>query len=135
MVHMDKYTFGGSRWIKFRSRIVGTFVWSGCSVSRFFVWIARRVNKLSVRWARRSAALRERAEPTTIHISKIVPLDKWTMRIEFTVDRKERWCLHLHSMLPIYTETFASYKRGEEVEIEDVHYYSVSGQRNEWKKM
>lgn len=132
---MDKYTFGGNRWAKLRSNIVGAFVWSGCGVSRFCIWLSRRVNTLSVRLARKSAALRSAAEPTTIHISKIVPLDKWTMRIEFMADRKDRYCVHLFSKSPRYGEMFASYKRGDAVEVEDIHYYSVAGMHTEWKKM
>ena len=132
---MDQYSFGGSRWLRIRSRIVSSFVWSGCGVSRFFVWMARRVNGISIQLSHRVKRLKEQAEPTTIHIYKVVPLDKWTMRIEFTVDRKERRCVHLQSMTSTYAETFASYKRGEEVGINDRHYYSVAGMQSEWKKM
>jgi hypothetical protein len=38
-------------------------------------------------------------------------------------------------MTSTYAETFASYKRGEEVEIIDRHYYSVAGMQSQWKKM
>jgi hypothetical protein len=132
---MDQYSFGGSRRLRIRSRIIASFVWSGCGISRFFVWMARRVNGISIQLSHRVKRLKEQAEPTTIHINKVVPLDKWTMRIEFTVDRKERRCMHLQSMTPTYAETFASYKRGEEVGINDRHYYSVAGMQSEWKKM
>ena len=132
---MDQFSFGGSRWLRIRSRIIASFVWSGCGISRFFVWMARRMNNISIRLSHRVEHLREEAEPTIIHVNKVVPLDKWTMRVDFMVDRKERYCIHLYSMEPIYAETFASYKRGEKVEIVDRYYFSVAGMQSEWKKM
>jgi len=132
---MDQYSFGGSRWKRIRSRIVASFVWSGCGASRFFMWLARRVNGISIQLSQRVKRLKEQSEPTVLHINKVVPLDKWSLRVEFTVDRKERYCVHLQSMTPTYAETFISYKRGEEVEIIDRHYYSVAGMQSTWKKM
>mgnify|MGYP001601902034 CR=1 FL=1 len=132
---MNQYSFNGNRWLRIYSRIIASFVWIGRSIIRFFMWLARRMHSINLQLSQKVKWLMEQAEPTTIHINKIVPLDKWTMRIEFTVNRKERHCIHLQSMTPIYAETFTSYKRGEEVKIVDRHYYSVAGMYPEWKKM
>jgi hypothetical protein len=132
---MDQYSFGGSRWMRIRSRIIASFVWSGCGISRFFIAVARWINSTTVRLRVRANRLLKESEPITVHITRIVPLDRWTLRIEFTVDRKTKYCMHQDSLNGGYAETFAKFKRGEEIQIIEAHYHMVATDQEEWKKM
>lgn len=132
---MQEYRFGGSRFKKFSSKMLGSVVWSGCGMSRFFIAIARWINSTTVRLRVRANRLLKESEPITVHITRIVPLDRWTLRIEFTVDRKTKYCMHQDSPNGGYAETFAKFKRGEEIQIIEAHYHMVATDQEEWKKM
>ena len=132
---MDQYSFGGSRFKKIISRFVSSIAWSSCGISRFFVRVARRINSKTV-WLRVHAKqLLKESEPITIHITRIVPLDRWTLRIEFTADRKTKYCIHHDSPRGGYSEAFINFKRGDEIDIIEAHYMMVSASVNDWKKM
>lgn len=132
---MQEYKFGGSVSKRIKSRLINSIVFSGCGVSRMFIGIARWVNSTTVRLRARAERLKREAEPITIHVTRIIPLDRWTMRIEFTVDRKTRYCMHQNSLPGGYADIFAKFKRGEEVEIIDAHYHMIATSKGEWKKM
>jgi len=132
---MNEYRFGGSRFKRMIGRMIGSIAWSGCGMSRFFVRAARLVNSTAV-WLRiRANRLMKESEPITIHITRIVPLDRWTLRIEFTVDRKIKYCMHQDSSNGGYADTFAKFKRGEEIQVIEAHYHMVATDQEEWKKM
>lgn len=132
---MQEYKFGGSRLKRLISKTLGGVAFSGCGISRLFVRIAKSTNKANV-WLRiRADRLLKESEPITIHVIRIVPLDRWTLRIEFTVDRKTRYCIHHDSPTGGYAETFAKFKRGEEIQIIEAHYHMVASNKDEWKKM
>lgn len=132
---MQEYRFGGSRFKKVLSEILGSVVWSGCGMSRFFIAVARWINSTTVKLRVRANRLLKESEPITVHITRIVPLDRWTLRIEFTVDRKTKYCMHQDSSNGGYAETFAKFKRGEEIQIIEAHYHMVAMDQEEWKKM
>lgn len=132
---MNHYTFGGSRFKKLWSHAYDLITTSGCGISRLFISLAKGSHRLSLRWRNRAKRIRMASEPTTIHITRIVPLDRWTLRIEFTENRKTKYCVHLESLEGKYAEMFANFKRGEEIAIADVHYYSVAGLQAMWKRM
>ena len=132
---MNEYLFGGSRFKRMISRFIGSIAWSGCGMSRFFIAVARWINSSTV-WLRiRANQLLKESEPITIHITRIVPLDRWTLRIQFTADRKTKYCMHQDSPNGGYAETFAKFKRGEEIQIIEAHYHMVATDQEEWKKM
>ena len=132
---MNEYRFGGSRFKRIIGRLIGSIAWSGCGVSQFFVKAARWANSIAV-WLRiRANQLVKESAPITIHITRIVPLDRWTLRIEFTAVRKTKYCMHQDSPNGGYAETFAKFKRGEEIQIIEAHYHMVATDQEEWKKM
>ena len=132
---MNEYRFGGSRFKRIRSRVLTSIVFSGCGLSRFFIRVARWVNYGAISLRVRADRLLQEAEPITIHITRLVPLDRWTLRIEFTVDRKTKHCTHIESDTGGYAESFARFKRGDEIQIIEAHYHMVTGTVDEWKKM
>ena len=71
--------------------------------------------------------MRSLSEPITIHITRIVPLDKWSARIEFTVNRKNKKCLHIYSDSGDYSDIFAEHKRGGKIDPTEAFYFMVSG--------
>lgn len=132
---MDAYKFGGSKLKKINSNFIGGISKGLCKIKFITVWIAKKINWISVDMKRKSEQMRDAAEPITVHINRIVPLDKWSARIEFTVNRKDKYCLHTYNDTAEYQDIFASYKRGIEVEIIEAHYFMVSSLRKHWKKL
>lgn len=135
MKFMNEYRFGGSVFKRVQARLLKSIVFSGCGMSRFFIAVARLVNHVAIRLRIRANQLLKESEPITIHITRIVPLDRWTLRIEFTADRKTKYCMHQDSPNGGYAETFAKFKRGEEIQIIEAHYHMVATDQEEWKKM
>ena len=132
---MTEYQFGGSRTKRFvagayesASRII-------CSIARFWIRVARWFNRIMVLARVKADLVKRDSEPIVIHISRIVPLDRWNIRIEFTENRKTRYCIHLESANGGYAELFASFKRGEEVSIIEAYYYAIAAMRKEWRKI
>ena len=132
---MNEYRFGGSRFKRIIGRLIGSIAWSGCGVSQFFVKAARWANSTAV-WLRiRANQLVKESAPITIHITRIVPLDRWTLRIEFTVDRKTKYCVHHNSAIGGYGDLFAKFKRSDEIQTIEAHYHMVSNNISKWKKI
>lgn len=132
---MHEYHFGGNRFKKITSRFISLIVRISCVFSSFFVRIARRTNSIGQRLRIRAKQLLQESEPITIHITRIIPLDRWTLRIEFYVNSKTKYCIHHDSPSGGYFEAFTNFKRGDEVDIIEAHYMMVSANVDEWKKM
>lgn len=132
---MHEYRFGGNRFKKIISRFISLISWISCGISMKTVRFAKRINSASV-WLRiRAKQLLQDSEPTTIHITRIVPLDRWTLRIEFYANGKTKYCIHHDSPIGGYFEAFTNFKRGDDIDIIEAHYMMVSASVNEWKKM
>lgn len=132
---MTEYQFGGSRTKKI---IAGAYTLASriiCSISRFWIRIAKWFNRIMVSARIRADLLKRDSEPIVIHISRVIPLDRWNIRIEFTENRKTRYCIHLDSDEGGYAELFASFKRGDEVPIIEAYYYAIAAMRKEWRKI
>lgn len=132
---MDSYTFGRNYRLKFVSNIF-------CSIANTLRYIRGKTLRLMqlIRKFENSIrtyclSLQARAEPVTIHIMRVVPLDRFTIRIEFTVNRRTRCAYHIFSDTGSYADLFASFKRGDDVEITDELYYVVRDARSEWKQL
>jgi hypothetical protein len=132
---MGSYKFGGSKIKKFNSDFISGLSKMLCKFKYVTLWVTKKINWVSIDMKHRAQKMNEDSKPITIHITRIVPLDKWSARIEFTINRKEKFCLHTYSDNGDYQDMFASYKRGVEVEIIEAHYFMVSSLRKNWKKM
>lgn len=132
---MESYKFGGSKIKKISSTAISCISKCLCKIKFIFIWVAKKVNRVSIAMKHKAEHIRSLSEPITIHITRIVPLDKWSTRIEFTVNRKDKKCLHIYSDSGDYSDIFAEYKRGGKVEPTEAFYFMVSGLINNWKQM
>jgi hypothetical protein len=53
-------------------------------------------------------------EGITLHITKVVPLDPFILKIEFTVNRRDTYCYHIESPENTYAEMLTKHKREED---------------------
>jgi len=132
---MQQYHFGGSRLKKLTGHFINFIARSSNGTAWLFVRIAKWINFSTVQLRIRANQLSAESEPITIHIARIVPLDKWTLRIEFTVNRKIKYCMHHNSPIGGYAGIFANFKRKMDIEIIDAHYYMVAAAQKEWKQV
>lgn len=132
---MESYKFGGNRIKRFASRLLSMASKGICGVNGVYLWVAKKLNKVSVKVDALSFRLKKESSPKVIHITRIVPLDKWSTRIEFTVNRRDKNCLHIYSESGDYSDIFAEYKRGNNVEPTEAFYFMVSGLIKNWKQM
>lgn len=132
---MDSYKFGGSKLKRFNASILmrtSTFL---CGIKKMYIWLARKINKVSICIKKLSIRLSKESDPMTVHITRIIPLDRWYIRIEFTVNRSEKKCLHIYSDSGEYSDVFLEYKRGGNIEPTEAYYFMISGLIKNWKKI
>lgn len=133
---MESYKFGGSKITKFKSKLISSFnKYVICSTYKVLLWTVRKLHTMYIKISSYSAFLLKKSAPLTIHINRIVPIDKFIIRIEFTVDRKSKYCIHLESLDGSYSKQFADFKRGEVIEPIEAHYFIISSQRKKWKRL
>lgn len=70
----------------------------------------------------------------TLHLLKVVPLDSYVLRLEFSVNRKKTYWIHIISNDGSYKDIFSKYKRNEEFEIDSQQLYMhIRFSESDWK--
>lgn len=132
---MDSYTFGGSKIKRFKAIMFRlsyiTLLKTKTIALSLYIWLKAMSNKS----LRKSMGLYRDSEKKTIHVSRIIPLDKWYIRVEFIVDRFDKRCVHLYSESGSYNDFLMAYKKGDEVSMPiDNILIAIAGMEGSWKK-